>query len=313
MRNIFDHLGEKAVEIVLTITNNDRKTKYTIQKTTGISHTRVHDLVEYLQKIGALEGKEEGKTRTGLPKTSYALTLTGFCIAIKNCKVEDSITIARKWAHLDRLIAKTDEFLSVLGKEETQKFLTCYLPEALKSAEPEKRDLFTITFQDEAITKLLFCIRESMVQASASIAWSRRALEREGLYEPLMEEAKNIGFTPQSLDKANQIICHFYEIQNQEREGNHSLSKKIGYVKKTVFDPFSDKVSLFLIVLEGMVSLERDKGTLQKWIQLLVNDELLRNPLESFVTETSEVAAEQLRWSQAVQADMELLKNLPRS
>jgi hypothetical protein len=105
------------------------QTKYEIEKITGVNHASVHEAVKKLKEIGALEGKEIGKTRTGQPKTEYTLTLYGVCLAILHADRKNQEAygkIAEKWVRLEPVTLGKWKYFNQkkdLGKEVANAFL----------------------------------------------------------------------------------------------------------------------------------------------------------------------------------------------
>ena len=118
-----NRLPESYKKVFLHIAKNKPQIKYEIEKTSKINRAIVYPAVKELVKIGAIEGKEIGTSRAGLPITQYKLTLLGLCIALSIANGEDYREISHNWGYLEpTILDRWTYFEMKLGKEEAASF-----------------------------------------------------------------------------------------------------------------------------------------------------------------------------------------------
>lgn len=64
-------------KVLLQIAKEGPQTKYDVEKKTKVNHASIHEAVKYFIKVGDVEGKKVGVTRTGQAKIRYELTFLG--------------------------------------------------------------------------------------------------------------------------------------------------------------------------------------------------------------------------------------------
>lgn len=152
---ISETLSERPKQVLLCLAKDGAKNKYQLVKSTGISHASMFNLMRFLENVGLVEGKKEGKTRVGLDKISYGLTLFGFCVAIRHADPTDYLGICSRWGSLDYLISKVDSFIVAVGKDETEKLIALF-PDAIKEAD---KALSGCAFRGMVISQLFSKLR----------------------------------------------------------------------------------------------------------------------------------------------------------
>lgn len=147
---VSERLAERPKQVLLYIAKEGPKNKYQLTKSTGISHASMHELMKVLKNTGMVEGKTDGKARTGLDKISYGLTLFGFCITIRYADPKEYFEICSRWSSLDYLISKINSFSVTVGKAEAEKFVRLF-PEVIKEG---NKVLSGCAFKEMVISKL---------------------------------------------------------------------------------------------------------------------------------------------------------------
>jgi predicted transcriptional regulator len=77
------HIPESYKKVLLQVAKEGPQTKYDIEKKTKVNHASVHEAIKYFVKVGDVEGKKVGVTRTGQAKIIYELTFSGIWQIVK--------------------------------------------------------------------------------------------------------------------------------------------------------------------------------------------------------------------------------------
>jgi DNA-binding PadR family transcriptional regulator len=103
-----------------TIALEGSLTGYELSKKAKMSERAVYPALQGLKKKAYVECCEVGKTRVGLPKKEYGLTLWGFCNALCLFSMETEIlNCVKKWRNLDNVVLMNfDNLKEAFGEKE---------------------------------------------------------------------------------------------------------------------------------------------------------------------------------------------------
>lgn len=177
MRHVYrlDQMPKSYVRVLLHIAMKGPRTKYQIEKETGLSHAIVHEAIEVLLDYGHVEGKRVGTTRVGLPKTEFLLSPHGLIEAIAVAERNDVGRIAQRWQHTEPVfIGKWDYLVERVGEEKTVTMLrraASYLEWMTAGNNVER-------FRNETIRQVLAEYQQKLFQSGDISSLKKQELEK---------------------------------------------------------------------------------------------------------------------------------------
>ena len=177
MRHVYrlDQMPKSYIRVLLRIAMEGPKTKYQIEKETGLSHAMVHEAIKVLLDYGHVEGKRVGTTRVGLPKTEFLLSPRGLIEAVAVAEQNDVGRIAQRWQHTEPVFfGKWNYLVEKVGKEKTVTMLrraASYLEWMTVGNNVER-------FRNEAVSQVLAEYQQRLSKSKDMSSLEKKELEK---------------------------------------------------------------------------------------------------------------------------------------
>jgi hypothetical protein len=268
-------------QILLYIAKNGPKNKYEITSKSGIDrYATIHETIKKFESSFIVEGKIEGKARTGLIKKSWHLTLLGFCLAIEYSAEEDYDKIINVWKNMDpTILCSWNLIMKTVGEKEAHRFIKFY-KEGLNETISQSNTLLFSNLS-KIIAQFLSDYKKSISILHIEGAW----LKENQFLDDLMRNAESLGL------KVNFENTHEVISQILRRNPTEQYQKLVKNKNKII--PYDDIINSFISYLEGM----RSKVTLVKWIEFFKSKELLKSAYQIYTEEAKALAIQEVEWS----------------